>query len=267
MGTNDESGDLLSDVVTAPEEAGETVETDTASADEKGNLNYDGKPDEKADASVADDQPPQKPFLDQVNEDLRKPLSKFDSFNDLGSAYLELEGKLGKSITLPGEDATEEEKASFYEKMGVPKSAKGYKLEKPPTMDDNIWDFMKRSAHAGKLSENQFRQTILTYAKMTLENAKAVTAAKKERGEQARAALKEKWGKDAPRRQEVVNRVTARFMPEKVKKVLQGYPDLATEPDFMEMLYEMGDAMGEKKLVEGNIRKSTSDVPGQLSYK
>lgn len=83
------------------------------------------------------------------NEDLMKQLEKFEKIGDLANSYAELENKLGKSIVIPGKDATAEETKAFYQKLGMPKEAKGYELE-----GENIDDF-KNIAYAANLTQAQ----------------------------------------------------------------------------------------------------------------
>lgn len=61
--------------------------------------------------------------------DFVKQLSKFQKIGDLAKSYSALEKKMGSSINIPSEDASAEEIASFYSKLGKPESADGYSIE------------------------------------------------------------------------------------------------------------------------------------------
>jgi hypothetical protein len=68
----------------------------------------------------------------QLPKDLQgnESLSRFDKLELAARAYLELEGKLGAAITVPGDDATDEEKAAYRTKIGVPEKPENYSFEK-----------------------------------------------------------------------------------------------------------------------------------------
>ena len=63
------------------------------------------------------------------NGDVMNQLSKFAKLSDLAKSYSELEKKLGSSLTKPNDDASDEEKQAFYEKLGKPKSANDYSIK------------------------------------------------------------------------------------------------------------------------------------------
>jgi hypothetical protein len=57
----------------------------------------------------------------------------FKSFDDMTAKYREMEGKLysGDKLVVPGEDASDEERESFFKAIGRPDEAAGYELETP----------------------------------------------------------------------------------------------------------------------------------------
>lgn len=74
-----------------------------------------------------------------LSEDLRgnESLSKFENADALAKSYLELEGKQGGikqefekkmegMVAIPGEDATDEDKATFYSQLGRPEKPEDY---------------------------------------------------------------------------------------------------------------------------------------------
>lgn len=74
-------------------------------------------------------------WADQLSKDTRgnpeavKALAKFKTLDDLSKSYIELSGKLGNSVALPGKDSSDEEKAAFYKRLGRPESADKYGFE------------------------------------------------------------------------------------------------------------------------------------------
>ena len=67
-------------------------------------------------------------FRDHIPEDLREEACLAD-FKDLGSvfkSYVHAQKQIGQSLTPPGEDATPEDRAAFWQKLGAPADADGY---------------------------------------------------------------------------------------------------------------------------------------------
>ena len=52
--------------------------------------------------------------LGNIDTEKAEALSKFEKIGDLANNYLELQKKLGSSLTKPGDDASAEEKEAFY---------------------------------------------------------------------------------------------------------------------------------------------------------
>jgi len=69
-------------------------------------------------------------WMAQLPDDLKRDpgFTKFTTIGDLGKAYKELEGKIGKVVAVPGPDATPEEKAAYRKAIGVPEKSTEYKL-------------------------------------------------------------------------------------------------------------------------------------------
>lgn len=64
-----------------------------------------------------------------------KRLERFDSLSTLGKSYFEAEAKLtsGKLVQIPGEDATDEDRAAWAKSRGIPDDPSKYEIKvKPP---------------------------------------------------------------------------------------------------------------------------------------
>jgi hypothetical protein len=109
---------------------------------------------------------------------------------------IELEERTGKMVAMPDEKATDEERAAFYEKLGVPKTPEGYKIEadKSLEIDKTQLEEYKTLAHKLKLTQPQ----AVEFFKLASERASKEIASFKERSEKMKAettsALKKEWG-------------------------------------------------------------------------
>lgn len=135
-------------------------------------------------------------WTSQLTEEMRKDadlmnqVSKFPKIGDLAKSYSELEKKLGKSVSLPGDEDSDEVKNAFYEKLGKPKDAAGYKL--PKELDQFAEIALKNNltvAQAKGLSE-----TLTEIGKAQMEeNRKAIVRQAKETEEGLKAEYGDKY--------------------------------------------------------------------------
>ena len=112
----------------------------------------ESKPDEGTSAEGSGEEAPKLPaWMAQLPEDLRndKALSQFTKMGDLAKAYKELALKKDNEIVMPGENAKPEEVEAFYQKLGKPEKAEGYKIEGDKA------DAFKALAYKINLTQNQ----------------------------------------------------------------------------------------------------------------
>ncbi len=82
-----------------------------------------------------------------------KPMLEAKGWKEPGEAlkaYGELEKKLGKAVVIPGDNASDEERAAFHKRLGVPEGPDGYQLTKPEGMegyDDAIAAWLRDTGH------------------------------------------------------------------------------------------------------------------------
>jgi len=109
----------------------------------------------------------------QLPADLKgnETLTAYESIGDLAGAFIEkhgkvseLEGELENRVILPGEKASDEERAAFYARLGRPDDPDGYELARPELPEGLPYD---------EASEKYFRQAFLE-ANLTKEQAAAV---------------------------------------------------------------------------------------------
>lgn len=107
----------------------------------------------------ASDPPVARDWMKDLPEPLRasKSLSKFTDQEwkaNLAKSYVELESKLGKSVALPAQDASAEDWQKFYERVGRPKAADEYALDRGSAPDEQVKAF-KALAHEAGLTNAQ----------------------------------------------------------------------------------------------------------------
>jgi hypothetical protein len=111
------------------------------------------------------------PWLTSVPEPLRgheafKGLAKQ---SDVFQKFVDLTEKSKGSVTIPGEKATDEEKAAFYQKLGRPESAEKYSFSKPEGLPEDVpystelETAFKQMAHKINLSDAQAKELFNWY--------------------------------------------------------------------------------------------------------
>ena len=143
-----------------------------------------------------DDKPENPKWMAQLgkdtleNADIAKQLSKFKSIDDLGKSYSELEKKLGNTVTIPGENASDEEKTAFYQKLGRPESADGYSIE-----GEDIKPF-KEAAFKHNLTDAQAHGMFELLTGLGKEAIQKNAENLQKIGSETDAKLREEWGNE-----------------------------------------------------------------------
>jgi hypothetical protein len=114
------------------------------------------------------------------------------SYRNLERAYGA--DKAGRTVILPGENATAEETGAFYSKLGRPDAADKYELNIPEKADPKLVDWFKGTAHKHGLSTKQAAALFDDYNAMT---GGAMTEQSEAAGVKSAAemqSLQKEWG-------------------------------------------------------------------------
>lgn len=81
-------------------------------------------------------------WVDKYPEADRPTLSRFNKFDDFVTSHMTLRRQFNKDpdslVEIPGDDATDEVRAEFHRKRGVPDAVEGYKYEKSKELSENV---------------------------------------------------------------------------------------------------------------------------------
>ena len=126
-----------------------------------------------------DDDPPPKTFWETLPEDLRtdKTIAHYMAKDDpagVAKALVEANKKLGERTTpaLPGKDATAEEVAAFFDKLGRPQTADEYDDIRypegytPSKMEEALHPEIKKMLHGANLTKPQAKAVLDKWAVM-----------------------------------------------------------------------------------------------------
>lgn len=228
------TGSSLKDIMTGGTPPAEKPKTEPASAD-----NSASGAKQKSDAQLA-------PWGDQLSRETRenaeivKGLAKFKSIDDLAKSYHELSGMIGSRVSIPGKDASPEDRAAFWAKIGRPETADKYGFKQD---DPTAKEFAQAVFEAGLTDEQA--KSVYNYftglAEKAIRGQAEQLAAQEEKTE---ADLKAKYKDKYPEKVEHLKRALTAFGSPELTKVLNS-SGLAFHPALVEAFMSIGERMGE----------------------
>lgn len=224
-------------------------------------------------------------FLDALPEDLRgnESLKDFKDVAGLAKSYVSAKSMLGSSIRIPGEDASDEARQEFYEKLqsipgvtrlpdmdnpeamadlfnklGRPESPDKYNVELPEELGINseMYSEFAKIAYEAGLTQEQVNKVMGFEVGRLKAEAEHMT----EQREAAVAALKQAWGADYDNRlagaKEAVKAYREKY-PEFVDELVNG--PAGNNPALLAMLSELGRSFQEQGLIgKGTVNYGVS---------
>lgn len=225
---------------------------------------------------------------EMLSEDLRDnpSLQDFKDVNSLAKSYTHAQSMLGKSVRIPGEDASEEQLEKFYQdlekvpnvarvdsedvynKLGRPETPDKYSVEvEDENLDNQTLDTFKQTAHQLGLTNKQLNELV----KFDTQRASQAVEQYEQYRENAEKTLRDTWGRDFDNRlqgaKEAISQYEEKF-PEFAKELKDGSNPMANNPIVIAALSELHKSMQEKGTVspQSGVRYGTSaeDAKEQL---
>jgi len=210
-------------------------------------------------------------------------LSSFKEVKDLGAAHLdlttkygeatkkasELEGRLKDALFIPGDKATDQERAAFYGKLGRPETADKYDLKRPTLPEGMTYDeagekWFRETAHKLNLSAAQAAALYDEYNGRMGGVIKDIEAKRTKAAQDGLETLKKQWGGQFDTNMELVKRATAAFLDDESKKFMDE-SGLGNHPVLVNLFAKLGKAMAEDKFVRGQP-SGKQPQPGSFHY-
>lgn len=200
--------------------------------------------------------------------------SKFKSFDDAVKSAMELESKMGAMVSIPGENATPEQYADFYKKLGVPEDINEYELKpiEGVQYDEAAEKDFRELAKKLNLTKDQAKglyeyaseKSLAMQQSMDQSDAEQREAADAERQE-TEATLRKEWGEDYDANREVLKRGFREYIRPEFAKRLQER-GLGNDPDIMRMLFLLGKTVMEDPGAFSRTASISNDGTPQLEY-
>lgn len=177
--------------------------------------------------------------------------------------------KAGRTVVIPGDDATPEQRAAYNQKIGVPESVDGYKFALPEGMDPAFSKVASKWFHdngvPAKAAEGIVKEWNEYQGGLKSQQDKAFEAESNlQFGE-----IKAEWGRAYDERIEVARRGMVQFLPaesaEARSKMMSDIEGVMGTKNFLKFSYALGAGLGEHKM--HNAENSGMMTPAQASQK
>jgi len=167
--------------------------------------------------------------LELLDEDIRdnSALADIKDWSGLAKSYISgqtLIGEHGKklegAIFVPGEDATDLEKASFYGKLGRPEKPEDYNLKLPEgtpegfKIPDHLNSGFAAFAHGKGISAKHAQDIMGYFVENTLSDTKATGEATLRERNAAGEALATEWGDKFAQNSALIDKAISTYFPE-----------------------------------------------------
>jgi len=139
----------------------------------------------------------------QLPDDLKgnETLTQYETIGDLGKSFIDLHGRTANSVQLLGDKATDEDRATFYNRLGRPETPDGYALPEPQLPEGMPYDKegeqkFRKVIHDLGLSKAAGEKLFSTYNEEAVKVFEDLQTKRKTYHDDQVKALQGKWGND-----------------------------------------------------------------------
>lgn len=181
----------------------------------------------------------------------------------MASALYEANRELSQRVKMPGEDATDEDRAKFAKAMGVPESVDDYAIAAPEGVDAETFEAYQEpiknivaEMHQAGANQQVVNAMLQKYFEFETAAQAEVGRADKQYLEQAEADLRKEWGAGYEENMAFANDFLT-STPELAQMELKDGMLLGSHPAFVKRMAEMG-----RLTNEGQLRFGVSGQAG-----
>ncbi len=206
-------------------------------------------------------------WMNDLPEPLRadKRLAKFADKAGIAKSYLELEGKLGRSLELPGKDAKDEDWSKFFDRAGRPKEAGDYALD-PTGVDPDYLTMIKGMFHSAELTPRQAERLHKALVNQAATAKQKQDEAKAQAMKDGETTLREVWGQQYDAKMEIARRFVTSSGGEEALKHLEDI-GAANDPIILQLIASAGEARGPHRFITGVTSKGQPSNPYEYMRK
>ena len=197
--------------------------------------------------------PTDKPFFDGFAADVKgdPSITKYKTVEELAKGHIALSGKLGGSIAIPKDNASDTERGEFYNKCGRPDKSEEYKF----TQVEGLHESIKITPESDKAYKDFSHSIGLSNAqadklnKWYLENVSNVVKQDMElttkTANEAETKLIGEWGQNHATNMALAKNVALKFGGE---DIIEAMGEAANNPAVLKMLAGIGKAISEDSI-------------------
>lgn len=212
--------------------------------------------------------PEEKKWYEGLNPDLASnpSIQKFNSVEDLGKSYVELQKSLGKDkVVLPTDKSTPEEWKAFYRKIGAPEKADEYDVSDEDMPEqfrlgaEAKAEFRQKMHEAG-LPKKHFEAAWKYYKESTLRRIEQESESIKNLRGDAETNLRKEWGAAYDGKVAGAQKVVEKFF--KDKGIRPEFSVLANDKGFIKAMSEIAESLSED-VISGKERLTLTPQEAQ----
>jgi len=208
-------------------------------------------------------------WLSSVPENLRtnEAFKGIEKSSDAWQQFVDMKVNSETALQIPGDDATDEDRSAFMNKLGRPETAEEYTIAKPENLpndvqyDENVEKVFKGVFHDVGLSDQNANKLWGKYHEMVAQGHEATQKAEKEAYDTAVNSLKDEWTGDKFKvNTEVAHRAFSGIFDDEGKNAeakkfiedtkVNGLP-LGNHPMFLKVFQQIGSIIGDDKINQG----------------
>lgn len=213
---------------------------------------WNAAPDDIGTPDVPDAAPAaEQNWLLSMPEDLQNSeiLSQYKKVEDLARGHVETKRMVGDRVKIPDENASPEEVAKFYARLGRPETPDGYEfstVELPQEMpiNESMIKSFKTKAHELGLSKKQADGIYTDYLNNFKEMHTKVLQDYEAGVNQQLDVLKGRWGDDFEKNKNAAVQAFNHFAPDGLKATVEK-EGWGNHPDFVELFHNIAMATSE----------------------
>ena len=197
-------------------------------------------------------------WLDAIPEDIRAQgnLKDFKSVADLAKSYVHTKKLVGADrsnfLTLPAEDAPQEERDAFYQKLGRPDTPDAYTLptDKVPegvARSEDMEKWYKETAHKLGLTSQQAAGMYEQYVSFAAQMMEGSTQSLEKLRDDGMQQIKQEWGAATDRNLGQAQSALRKFADDDLVSMLET-TGLGSHPAMVKTWHKVAQAIGEDRL-------------------
>lgn len=217
--------------------------------DKGGGKEGEGDKGGKSDPPPADFKLPDN-WRDTLPQDLKDEpaLKTVHDFNALVKSFVHAQKTIGADkVVIPGKNATPDDWNMFFQKVGVPKDSKDFKIELPKdaTFDNEFVDSFRDAAHKANLLPNQAQALVNWFNEANSKKMALMSTDQKVENQKQLDSLKAEWGEAFQAKTQQANLALSHFDPkgEIVKALKQA--GLQSNATMIRFLASVGEGLKE----------------------